>query len=74
MAWHLVRLQSKLIPTLMALWENSKGLTKESSLEQSVRDDLALLKASPLVRKELAENAKGFVYDIKTGLLTPVEA
>ena len=44
-----------------------------TSLEQSVKDDLAILKASPLVRKELRENASGFIFDIKTGLLSAVE-
>lgn len=44
-----------------------------NSLEQSVRDDIAVLKANPFIRKELAENAVGFVYDIKSGLLTPVK-
>ncbi|KAG7008631.1 hypothetical protein G7Y79_00005g017720 [Physcia stellaris] len=43
-----------------------------SDLEQSVRDDLAVLRESPLVRKELAENAAGFVFDVKTGILSRV--
>ena len=38
-----------------------------------MKDDLAVLKKSPLVRKELADRAQGFVYDIKTGLLSKVE-
>ncbi|TVY90438.1 Uncharacterized protein LAWI1_G002966 [Lachnellula willkommii] len=41
-------------------------------LEQSVRDDIAVLKASPLVREELVAATSGFVYDLKTGGLTPV--
>ena len=43
------------------------------SLEQSVRDDLAVIKGSPLVRKQLADRTYGFVYDIKTGLVSPLE-
>ncbi|KAH8819432.1 carbonic anhydrase [Xylogone sp. PMI_703] len=43
------------------------------NLEQSVRDDLRLLKTSPYIPKKLADHCYGFVYDIKTGLLTPVE-
>ena len=43
-----------------------------SSLEQSVRDDVAIFKKSALVRKELAENISGYVVDIKTGKLSPV--
>ncbi|KAL2210610.1 carbonic anhydrase [Sarocladium strictum] len=42
------------------------------SLEQSVRDDVQLVKSSPLVRKALADRTRGFVYDIKTGRLGPV--
>ncbi|MCJ1452082.1 hypothetical protein MMC28_002423 [Mycoblastus sanguinarius] len=44
-----------------------------TNVEQSVKDDLAFLKQSNLVRKELADNAYGFVYDLKTGLLSAVE-
>jgi carbonic anhydrase len=43
------------------------------SLEQSVRDDLAILRAYPFTRKELADSSIGFVYDLKTGKLTPVK-
>ncbi|KAH8665157.1 carbonic anhydrase [Tricladium varicosporioides] len=43
------------------------------NLEQSVRDDIHMLKTSPYIPKKLADNCHGFVYDIKTGLLTPVE-
>ncbi|KAH6662259.1 carbonic anhydrase [Halenospora varia] len=41
-------------------------------LEQSVKDDLNILRSSPLVRKELADKAVGYVFDIKTGALSPV--
>lgn len=44
-----------------------------NSLEQIVRDDIHILKTSPYIPKKLADNCHGFVYDIKTGLLTPVE-
>lgn len=42
-------------------------------LEQSVRDDLAVIKGSALVRKQIADRTYGFIYDIKTGLVSPVE-
>lgn len=42
------------------------------SVEQSVRQDLKFFKDSPYVRKELRENAYGFVYDIKSGELTQI--
>lgn len=44
-----------------------------NSVEQSVRDDLHVLKTNLYITKELADNSSGFVYDIKTGLLTQVE-
>jgi len=39
---------------------------------QSVKDDLAILRASPLIRTELHKNSYGAVLDIKTGEFTPV--
>ncbi|KAL9071478.1 MAG: hypothetical protein Q9161_004195 [Pseudevernia consocians] len=42
-------------------------------LEQSVRDDLAVIKSSPFVREELANRSYGFIYDIKTGLVSPLK-
>ena len=43
-----------------------------SDLEQSVRDDIALYKHSPLVRQDVP--VRGFVYDVKTGKLNEVAA
>jgi carbonic anhydrase len=40
-------------------------------VEQSVRDDLAALRGSPLLRKDVP--ITGFVYDVKTGRLKEVE-
>jgi carbonic anhydrase len=39
-------------------------------LIQSVRDDVALLRASPLILKDIP--IRGFVYDVKTGTLSEV--
>jgi carbonic anhydrase len=39
-------------------------------LEQSVRDDVAILRASPLIPDEVP--ISGAIYDVRTGLLTPV--
>ncbi len=39
-------------------------------LEQSVRDDVAKLKASPLIPKNV--DISGFIYDVKSGRLLPV--
>lgn len=47
-----------------------QGIT---DLEQSVRDDLDLFTSSLLVRAELKAHAIGFVYDLKTGALSPVK-
>ena len=41
----------------------------ETSLDQSIRDDLAVIRGSKWVRKRLKERSYGFVGDIKTGLL-----
>ncbi|KAI3325321.1 carbonic anhydrase [Xylariaceae sp. AK1471] len=38
-----------------------------------VKSDAAFVRAHPLVRKELADNVFGAVYDIQTGKLTQVE-
>ncbi|KFY71821.1 hypothetical protein V499_08012 [Pseudogymnoascus sp. VKM F-103] len=48
------------------------GLPGFDDLEQSIRDDVALVHNSPLLRKELAERTHGFVYDITTGKVTLV--
>ena len=45
---------------------------KISHGEQSVRDDLALLKMQPYLRKELVEGAIGFWLDTFSGLVTAV--
>jgi len=42
-----------------------------SDVEESVRKDLAALKASPLIRPDTP--IAGFVYDVKTGHLNPVD-
>ncbi|KUL88120.1 hypothetical protein ZTR_04016 [Talaromyces verruculosus] len=41
-------------------------------LERSVQEDVQLVKHSELVRKELADRTRGFVYDLKTGEVRPV--
>ncbi|KAL6863518.1 carbonic anhydrase [Trichoderma novae-zelandiae] len=39
-----------------------------TDVEQSVRDDLEWLGKTPFVRKDLIENTRGFVFNVKTGL------
>lgn len=41
-----------------------------SNLEQSVRDDVAAIKNSPLIPKNI--EVSGFIYDVKSGKLLPV--
>ncbi|GAM35989.1 hypothetical protein TCE0_018f04737 [Talaromyces pinophilus] len=41
-------------------------------LERSVQEDVQLVRHSSLVRKELADRTRGFVYDLKTGEVRPV--
>ena len=42
-----------------------------ADLEQSVRDDVATLRASPLLLKDAP--VRGFIYDVKTGRLREVQ-
>lgn len=42
-----------------------------SDLEQSVRDDVALIRESPLISDDV--QVSGFVYDVRTGRLVPVD-
>ena len=39
-------------------------------LEQSVRDDVAAIKASPFIDQDIP--VRGFVYDVKSGRLTEI--
>ncbi|KAH8811226.1 carbonic anhydrase [Xylogone sp. PMI_703] len=41
-------------------------------LEKSVRDDLIFLRQSPLIRKELKDKVRGFVFDITSGELSEI--
>ncbi|KAJ4186365.1 hypothetical protein NW759_016939 [Fusarium solani] len=43
-----------------------------SNMEEGVRHDLEVVRKSPYLRKELKDSVRGFVFDIKTGLLSPV--
>ncbi|KAM6484858.1 carbonic anhydrase [Trichoderma sp. SZMC 28011] len=64
------------------LKENLPSATKEelaafpialfSNMEEGIRHDLEVVRKSPYIRKELKESARGFIFDIKTGLLTEV--
>lgn len=44
------------------------------SVEQSVRDDLEWLGTTPFVRKDLIEQTHGFIFDVKTGLVSRVSS
>lgn len=41
-------------------------------MEEGVRHDLEVVRKSLYLRKELKDSVRGFVFDIKTGLLSPV--
>ncbi|CAG8971899.1 hypothetical protein HYALB_00007815 [Hymenoscyphus albidus] len=49
------------------------GSIKDIGLEQSVMEDLKMLRENPLMRKDLAQGATGYIFDVKTGVLSPVE-
>ena len=42
------------------------------SIKQSVKDDIGVFKASPLIRENLKNSVRGYVFDVKTGLLTAI--
>lgn len=44
-----------------------------NSIDEVVRNDIQWLKEQSLMRRELAANTKGFVFDIGTGKLRLVE-
>jgi len=44
------------------------------SLELSIKHDVKFLKGWKFMRLELAEKASGFIYDLTSGLLKPVDA
>ena len=47
---------------------------KSDSAETSVKKNLAEVRANTLLREELRNNASGYIFDIKTGLVTEVKA
>lgn len=64
-------------PTLYGICQEQLGADASeidflpfSDLEQSVRDDVALIRASPLIPNDTA--VTGFVYDVKTGKIHEV--
>lgn len=63
-------LQSRL-PEDKSISSTSYGAV--DGIEQSIKNDLAIIKASSFIRKELAERTIGLLFDIKTGELKSVE-
>lgn len=55
----------------LAFVKNNSPSRKES--EESVREDLRLLRSTNFIRKELRDNSMGLYYDVKTGLIRQVE-
>lgn len=47
------------------------GADNMTRIEESIREDIALLRASPLIKQNT--QVIGLKYDIHTGLLSPVE-
>jgi carbonic anhydrase len=41
-------------------------------LEESVREDLRFLRQQEMVKQEIKDNARGYIYDIKSGKLNEV--
>jgi carbonic anhydrase len=62
---------SEIAPQEKERIEASKFGEIKGSVEESVLEDLAILKASPLIKQ--STQIVGLVYDIKTGILTEVK-
>ncbi|CZR57895.1 uncharacterized protein PAC_07784 [Phialocephala subalpina] len=63
----------KWVPERSKEIDNISTFGAVTNIEQSIKDDLVILKSSPYIRKELADRSVGYVFDLKTGELTPVE-
>ena len=59
--------------TKRSLEDLTFGAVEGGDMAQSVRDDMAVFREEPLIRKELKEKVKGFLYDVKTGDLTRID-
>jgi len=61
----------QIAPEEKASIEASKFGEIKGSIEESIREDLALIRASPLIKK--TTQVVGLKYDIHTGVLSQVE-
>ena len=52
----------------------ARQLTIPFSMADSVKEDLKWLRANEIVRGELRNNARGFLFDIKTGKPQEIKA
>jgi carbonic anhydrase len=48
------------------------AISSNETEEQSVRHDVKWLKAQKMLRKELAERTRGFVFNVESGMVTEV--
>ncbi|KAI1184262.1 carbonic anhydrase [Nemania serpens] len=58
-------------PGLAGTLDDLPDLTT-TDIVQKTRDDVDLVKSSPLVRKELRDTVSGLLYDIKTGKVSKI--
>ena len=72
-----IRSERNLIETLQGICREQLGADASdidflpfSDLEQSVREDIELIRSSPLIAKDTP--VTGFVYDVKTGKIHEV--
>ncbi|EHK27089.1 uncharacterized protein TRIVIDRAFT_121344, partial [Trichoderma virens Gv29-8] len=56
--------------SLKAKTDSKYWLEIDEIVEKSVRDDLKWLGTTPFVRKDLVERTRGFIFDVKTGLVS----
>ncbi|GAM85816.1 hypothetical protein ANO11243_038240 [Dothideomycetidae sp. 11243] len=63
---------SKSGPEVESQVANMRLPTFKTSAEQHLREDIAWMKKQPLMREDLVQRIKGYMFDIKTGKLQEV--
>ena len=66
--WNLARLLDRKFIAAHELLRKQHITNMKSSVEESIKEDIALLRASPLIRKDT--QIVGLKYEIDTGLLS----
>ena len=65
--------KDKLDPLQLADIKDPFPLIDISSLEQNLKENVAFLRTSPFLAAETKARVSGWIYDIETGLVNPVD-